>query len=151
MRNKASCTFNGKCDSKAEYNCEDCDYFHRENLDTITDSGYRHFTTGAVRGSDKGKGDCLSIPPNALLRLSMLYQKGAEQYERFNFMKGIPCTSFADSAERHHLKYKAGWDDEDHAAAVVFNYLGIMEMEAIKPEMQDIPNRQGKKVFKYGI
>lgn len=116
----------------------------------IKDSGERRvFETGAVRDFVEGKGDCLSIPPNAMLRLSKLYEQGAKRYGRFNFLKGIPCTSFIDSAERHLLKYKAGWDDEDHLASVVFNILGIMEMEAIKPEMQDIPSREGKKEYLY--
>jgi hypothetical protein len=117
----------------------------KEELSTIKTT----FATGAWRNNKEGKGDCLSIPPNAILRLSKLYEKGAKEYGQFNFMKGIPCTSFIDSAERHLLKYKAGWDDEDHLAAIVFNILGIMEMEAIKPEMQDIPNRQGKRNFNY--
>jgi len=167
MFNKITCKLNWECDK--EIDCKDCDLLHRENLDEIEvreldladieravddmqDSGNRtRFESGAVRDVHEGKGDCLSIPPNAILRLSSHYEKGAKKYERFNFMKGIPCTSFIDSAERHLLKYKAGWDDEDHLAAMAFNILGAMEMEAIKPEMQDIPNRQGKKSFKYGV
>ena len=117
---------------------------------TIKDSGERReFETGAKRDMAVGKGDCLSIPPNAILRLSVLYEQGAKKYERFNFMKGIPCSSFLDSAERHLLKYKAGYDDEDHLSSIVFNILGIMEMEAIKPEMQDLANRKEKKNFNY--
>ena len=93
----------------------------------------------------EGKGDMLSIPPNAILRLSILYEQGAKKYDRFNYLKGIPCSSFMDSALRHLAKYNAGYDDEDHLASAVFNILGIMEMEAVMPEMQDIPSRQGKK------
>ena len=118
----------------------------------IKDSGHRKtFETGAMRDMSENKGDCLSIPPNAMLRLSLLYEAGAKKYERFNYLKGIPCSSFIDSAERHLLKWKAGYDDEDHLASIVFNILGIMEMESTKPEMQDVPNRQGKRSFNYGV
>lgn len=116
----------------------------------IKDSGSRtEFETGAVRDMHEGKGDMLSIPPNAILRLSILYEQGAKKYDRFNYLKGIPCSSFMDSALRHLAKYNAGYDDEDHLASAVFNILGIMEMEAVMPEMQDIPSRQGKKGFNY--
>lgn len=116
----------------------------------IQDSGNRtEFDTGAVRDMHEGKGDMLSIPPNAILRLSILYEQGAKKYDRFNYLKGIPCSSFMDSALRHLAKYNAGYDDEDHLASAVFNILGIMEMEAVMPEMQDIPSRQGKKGFNY--
>lgn len=116
----------------------------------IQDSGNRReFGTGAVRDMHAGKGDMMSMPPNAILRLSKHYEIGAEKYERFNYLKGIPCTSFMDSALRHLMKYNAGWDDEDHLSAAVFNILGIMEMEKIKPEMQNIPNRENKKEYSY--
>ena len=116
----------------------------------IKDSGERReFDTGAVRDCAEGKGDMMSIPPNALLRLSVHYEHGAKKYNRFNYLKGIPCLSFMDSALRHLTKYNAGFDDEDHLSAAVFNILGIMEMEATKEEMQDIPNRAGKKTFQY--
>ena len=118
--------------------------------DILPDSGKRReFITGAVRDISEGKGDMMSIPPNALLRLSVHYELGARKYDRFNYLKGIPCLCFMDSALRHLTKYNAGWDDEDHLSAAVFNILGIMEMEAINKEMQDIPNREGKKIFQY--
>lgn len=117
----------------------------------LKDSGTRReFATGALRDVAEGKGDMMSVPPNALLRFSVhLEEEGAKKYNRFNYLKGIPCTSFMDSALRHLAKYNAGMDDEDHLAAAVFNIMGMMEMEAILPEMQDIPNRQGKKTFPY--
>lgn len=122
-----------------------------EEKQTIKDSGERReFESGAVRDMAEGKGDMMSLPPNALLRLSKLYEAGAKKYTRFNYLKGIPCTSFLDSALRHLFKYMAGWDDEDHLASAVFNILGIMEMEHINKNMQDIPNRANKKTFEYG-
>ncbi len=109
----------------------------------------REFSTGAVRDSVTGKGDMISLPWEALLRLSKHYERGAEHYGRWNYTKGIPISSFIDSACRHLAKYQCGLDDEDHLAAAAFNVLGAMLMENTKPEMQDLPLRKGKKTFEY--
>ncbi len=116
----------------------------------IKDSGERtEFATGAVRDMHEGKGDMLSLPAAALLRLSLLYEEGAKKYGRFNYLKGIPLSSFIDSAERHLMKYIAGWDDEDHLAAVAFNILGALQMEEERPDMCDLEQRKEKKEFHY--
>lgn len=116
----------------------------------IKDSGERtDFSTGAVRDMHEGKGDMVSLPNAAILRLSKHYEAGAKKYGRWNYTKGIPCSSFLDSALRHLFKYLDGWDDEDHLSAAAFNILGAMEMEAHLPEMNDLPNRRGKRCFSY--
>ena len=122
-----------------------------ETTDTpIKDSGERReFNTGAVRDMSEGKGDMASVPWEAILRLSKHYENGAKKYERWNFRKGIPLSSFIDSACRHLAKYQCGMDDEDHLSAAAFNVLGAMLMENIKPEMIDLPLREGKKTFGY--
>ena len=117
---------------------------------TIKDSGERtEFETGAVRDMVKGKGLMVVMPFEALLRLSRHYEAGAEKYGRWNYDKGIPVSSLADSALRHLTKYLAGCDDEDHLSACAFNVLGAMQMENTKPELMDIPKREGKKTFNY--
>ena len=116
----------------------------------IKDSGDRTvFATGSVRDMHEGKGDMASIPWEAILRLSKHYENGAKKYERWNFRKGIPVSSFIDSACRHLAKYQCGCDDEDHLAAAAFNVLGAMLMENTMPEMVDLPLRQGKNTFDY--
>jgi hypothetical protein len=116
----------------------------------IKDSGARReFDSGAVRDIAEGKGDMVSIPAEALLRLSRHYEAGAKKYERFNFRKGMPVSVFIDSALRHIMKYECGCDDEDHLSAAAFNILGAMLMENIMPEMQDLPLRKGRKTFGY--
>lgn len=116
----------------------------------IKDSGERTvFSTGSVRDMHEGKGDMASVPWEAILRLSVHYENGAKKYERWNFRKGIPVSSFIDSACRHLAKYQCGCDDEDHLAAAAFNVLGAMLMENTKPEMVDLPLRQGKNTFEY--
>ena len=116
----------------------------------IKDSGERReFSTGAVRDMAEGKGDMVSIPWEAMLRLSRHYEAGAKKYTRFNFRQGIPVSSFIDSACRHLAKYQCGCDDEDHLAAAAFNILGAMLVENITPELQDLPLREGKNTFNY--
>ena len=116
----------------------------------IKDSGQRtEFSTGAVRDMHYGKGDMVSLPNAAILRLSKHYENGAVKYGRWNYTLGINTSSFLDSALRHLFKYLDGWDDEDHLSAAAFNILGAMEMEAKHPEMCDIPTREGKNTFPY--
>ena len=116
----------------------------------IEDSGSRTaFDTGAVRDMHDGKGDMVSLPWSAILRLSRHYENGAKKYGRFNYQKGIPVSSFIDSACRHLAKYQCGCDDEDHLAAAAFNVLGAMLMEAEHPEMIDLASRAGKNTFGY--
>lgn len=122
----------------------------RTSDEKIKDSGERtKFITGAERDMHAGKGDMASVPWEAILRLSVHYENGAEKYERWNFRKGIPVSSFIDSACRHLAKYQCGCDDEDHLAAAAFNVLGAMLMENTKPEMQDLPLRKEKNTFPY--
>ena len=116
----------------------------------IKDSGTRReFNTGAVRDMAEGKGDMVSIPWEAILRLSRHYENGSKKYNRWNYRKGIPVSSFIDSACRHLAKYQCGEDDEDHLSAAAFNILGAMLMENTMPEMQDLPLREGKNCFGY--
>lgn len=116
----------------------------------ILDSGERTaFPTGSVRDMHEGKGDMVSLPWEALLRLSRHYEDGAKKYGRWNYQKGIPVSSFIDSACRHLAKYQCGMDDEDHLAAAAFNVLGAMLMEATRPELIDLPARKGRKTFDY--
>lgn len=116
----------------------------------IKDSGTRReFDSGAVRDMAEGKGDMASIPWESILRLSKHYENGSKKYNRWNFRKGIPVSSFIDSACRHLAKYQCGEDDEDHLSAAAFNVLGAMLMENTMPEMQDLPLREGKKTFGY--
>lgn len=103
----------------------------------------------AVRDMAEGKGDMASMPNAAILRLSKHYENGAKKYGRWNYTKGIPLSSFLDSALRHIFKYLDGWDDEDHLSAAAFNVLGAMEMEAHHKELIDIPSREAKNCFDY--
>lgn len=156
-------------------NCKDCDYilcrfcgyegnafadFHDavcpKAIDAdmktgkIKDSGERtEFESGAVRDMHTGKGDMVSIPWEAILRLSRHYEAGAKKYKRWNYRAGIPLSSYIDSACRHLAKYQCGEDSEDHLAACAFNVLGAMLVEEIQPELIDLPMRNGKNRYQY--
>lgn len=96
----------------------------------IKDSGNRHsFPTGAVRDMQEGKGRCDLLPPAAILRLARHFEAGAKKYGERNWEKGIPISSFIDSAFRHILKYMQGLTDEDHLVAAAWNLLCALEME----------------------
>ena len=121
-----------------------------KKMSDIKDSGERTvFSTGSQRDMHEGKGDMLSVPWAAMLRVSKHYENGAKKYGRYNYLKGIPVSSFIDSALRHLAKYVAGYDDEDHLSAAAFNILGAIQMEEEKPEMCDLPWREGKRGFHY--
>ena len=144
-----SCEHGDKCTLYMATGIERCkDY--KKKKPGIKDSGERTmFETGAVRDMHEGKGDMVSIPWESILRLSKHYENGAKKYQRWNFRKGIPISSFIDSACRHLAKYQCGMDDEDHLSAAAFNVLGAMLMENTMPEMNDLPLRKGKKTFNY--
>ena len=60
------------------------------------------------------------------LELSKHFEEGALKYGENNWQKGIPIQSYIDSAIRHYLKYKAGWDDEPHDRAFVWNIICLI-------------------------
>ena len=144
-----SCERGEKCTAYMATGITRCNDYKKKKPE-IKDSGERTvFESGAVRDMHEGKGDMVSLPNSAILRLSKHYESGAKKYGRWNYTKGIPVSSFLDSALRHIFKYLDGWDDEDHMSAAAFNILGAMEMEAKHKELIDIPNREGKKTFDY--
>lgn len=108
----------------------------------IKDSGTRReFSSGAVRDAETGKGRCDLLPAVAILRVARHYEEGAKKYSDRNWEKGIPISSFIDSALRHLMKYLDGQTDEDHLCASAWNCLCAMWMEEKRPDMQDIPVR----------
>ena len=113
----------------------------------IQDSGdRREFDSGAVRDMAEGKGRCDLLPACAVLRLARHFENGAKKYTDRNWEKGIPIHSFIDSAIRHLMKYLDGQDDEDHLCAAAWNCMCAMWTEEKKPELQDIPTREGDDV-----
>ena len=93
------------------------------------DSGEREqYASGMVRDTTDGKTKWHLIASGPMLvRWAELMTRGAEKYDDDNWMKADSLdeyTRFRQSAYRHFMQWYMGHDDEDHAAAVIFNMNG---------------------------
>lgn len=98
------------------------------------DSGKREeYSTGMRRDTQEGKARFDLLFPlgvryddQFLTRLAALLTRGAAKYTERNWEKARTAEEmerFRSSAARHFAQWLAGEQDEDHAAAVVFNLL----------------------------
>ena len=87
----------------------------------------RQFSTGAQRDNNDAKGRFDLLPPDAIMLVAQLFQKGANHYGDRNWEKGQPLGVLLDSALRHTFKLMAGWTDEDHAVSAVWNLLCLIQ------------------------
>lgn len=93
----------------------------------------QEFKSGARRDAQDGKGRFDLIPTLALKRLAQHYESGANKYGENNWKRGMPLRRFLNSAFSHLIKCLDGRDDEDHAAAILWNICGfIYTQQAIK-------------------
>lgn len=94
--------------------------------DNVKESGdQRAFASGAVRDKATGKGRFDLLPFSVLWRDARHTENGAAKYGTRNCEKGIPLSSFLDSAFRHMICWAIGMTDEDHLAAARWN-LGML-------------------------
>lgn len=114
----------------------------------LKDSGSRQaFETGAVRDAGDGKGMPELLPAEALLELSKHFEKGAKKYAARNWEKGIPYSKFIGPMLRHTFKHLAGYTDEPHLTAAVWNGICLMQtmlwvQQGILPgSLNDLPIR----------
>jgi hypothetical protein len=122
------------------------------DVPVLKDSGERRqFGTGAVRDRARGKGRFDLIPSQMMFRLARHFEAGAIKYSDRNWEQGMEISVYVDAALRHIEKYKDGWDDEDHLAAAIWNLAAIMHHEAKYPHLQDLPDRQEEKSFKWVV
>lgn len=120
----------------------------------LKDSGERReFKTGAVRDRAVGKGRFDLIATQMMFRLARQYEAGAVKYADRNWEKGMDFSVYIDAALRHLEKYVAGWMDEDHLAAALWNLAALAFMEEKMPELDDLPARQRDDVdvFKWVV
>jgi len=101
----------------------------REYPERLKDSGERRsFLTGAVRdaaGTLKPRHDL--IPVHAIVALGHHMRRGAAKYADRNWEKGMPLSVFFNSAMNHMLKFVAGYDDEPHLDAAIWNLTCLAE------------------------
>lgn len=125
--------------SNADFPVDSCSGFEPE-LDR--EMMRTKFGTGAVRDLHIGKGRFDLLPWAAIWEVAKHCERGAERYGEHNVDKGIPTHSLLDSAFRHLCRYMLGETDEPHLVAAAWNVLWAVQMECLKPEMQDIPTRE---------
>jgi len=70
------------------------------------------------------------------IELAKHYEKGAKKYGDHNWSKGIPSTSFYDSADRHMNKVILGCNDEPHLSAYMFNVVGLIYNTLFRKELE---------------
>lgn len=116
-----------------------------ETIYNLKDSGERsEYESGAVRDNSLGKGRFDLIPFQAMMRLAKHYEAGSLKYSPRNWEKGMNISRYCDAALRHMFKYIAGFNDEDHLAAVAWNVFAIMHHEAKLHQYQDLPDWQNR-------
>jgi hypothetical protein len=97
-------------------------------FDKVKDSGVRHdFGTGAHRDIQFGKGMPHLLPMIAMRRLAKHFENGAVKYGKNNWRKGIPLSSYLDSAFRHWASLIECKEDEDHGASLMWNAACFVE------------------------
>lgn len=98
---------------------------HRWNLIVVPESVDDDFLNAAAGGIvDTAFG-------YAMLEVAKHYEDGARKYSENNWRKGIDPKIYFDSASRHLMKYMAGWTDEPHDRAFLWNCLcGAWECDA---------------------
>ena len=98
------------------------------------DSGERStYDSGMVREPDSGRArfdlllaDGVAYGDQFLVRVAELMARGAVKYSDRNWERAsgdAEMERFKSSALRHLIQWASGEEDEDHAAAVVFNLL----------------------------
>lgn len=84
---------------------------------------------------------CYKSEAEMLLEVSKHFEEAAKKYPPDNWKKGIPISSYINSAVRHLLKWRDGWKDERHDRAFVWNLLAAIWTMKYLPEMDDLPRR----------
>ena len=77
----------------------------------------------------------------SMLELSKHFAEGMKKYGKDNWKKGIPISSYMDSGIRHYLKVLAGWTDENHDRAFVWNLMCAIWTMNNKPELDDFTDK----------
>jgi hypothetical protein len=109
------------------------------------------FVTGSKRDTRDGKGRYDLLPIEAVRRLAIQLENGAKKYDDRNWERGQPLCRFLDSALRHVFQILEGCEDEDHAAAALYNiaaFITIQERinkDQLPKELNDLPNDSNSK------
>ena len=167
------CRFDMSSEEEVDNALKKIEMFNKISSQEIKDSGDRtEYATGAVRDLKEGKGRCDLMPLEVvggllcgddadtiltiealpdevkifdmLLEVSKHFEQGAKKYGEGNWQKGIPVHSYIDSAIRHYLKFCAGWHDEPHDRAFVWNLMCCIWTMEHHPELDDWTEKEEK-------
>lgn len=112
---------------------EDRMYIPDENKKALSE-----FPSGALREPKEGKGRYDLISPVAMRRLALTLERGAKLHGDRNWERGMPISTYLQSALRHIFQYLDGMIDEDHLSAAFWNLMAAMHTEEKHPELVDI-------------
>ena len=79
------------------------------------------------------------------LELACHYESGCKKYGVNNWKKGIPVSSYIDSAVRHLLKHIRGDQDERHDRAFCWNIICALWTLENKPDYMNLPFKEEVK------
>lgn len=103
-----------------------------------TDKGFYFTLLNIANYQENGNTECLQVALHnfidyeydnyyeMLLELAKHFENGAKKYGEYNWQKGIPTSSYIDSACRHLTKVYANWNDENHKIAFVWNMICLL-------------------------
>lgn len=91
----------------------------------------RHLAAAFSYFSEETFGDIYT----AIIELSKHFEDGAKKYGEYNWQKGIPVSSYINSAVRHCLKWARGDNDERHDRAFLWNLVCCIWTAENKPEL----------------
>lgn len=100
------------------------------------------FLIDAIKWSCRG--EVFDSIPDMLLNVSKHFEAGAKKYGEYNWQKGIPVHSYIDSAVRHYLKYRDGWEDEPHDRAFAWNIMCCIWTIQHHPELDDYTDKKNE-------
>lgn len=110
----------------------------------VATNGFLYWVSAFIENGDEGnlfRATWCAIdatgksPWECALDLAVHFENGAKKYGEYNWQKGIEARSYIDSAVRHYCKYEAGFEDEPHATACLWNLVCCLWTIRNKPEL----------------
>lgn len=89
----------------------------------VNKEAFVQHATGAVRENKTGKGKPSLIPWAGLAPIAKVYEDGAAAHGARNWEKGMPVSTYVDSAIRHLMQANEGLVDEPHIAQAGWNII----------------------------
>jgi hypothetical protein len=113
----------------------------------ILERAVRQFATGARRngGADKEHRRYDLLPREAIYAYAMHMGRGAAEHGARNWERGIPLSTYYNSAMDHLLRYGTGYRDEPHLEAALWNVACLVATRSrirrglLPRELDDMP------------